>query len=86
MNFWYIVIRDRFSKIRARRVSVQSVSTQAELLELMKFDPKAGEVVVELDSGDHMDQHQFSLYVEFMYQNKSDIKVTLTELEQLVGK
>ena len=60
MNFWYVVIRERFGKVRARRVSVLTAPTQEEVLALMKFDPKGGEVLVELDCGDHMDQGQFS--------------------------
>ena len=86
MNFWYVIIRDRFGKIRAKRSSVLITPTQADALASMKFDFAAGDVVVELDCGDHMDQGQFSSYVELMYQNKSDIKVILTEIEHLVGK
>ena len=52
---------------------------------MMNFDPKY-ETVLELEKGSSLEQGQFLSYVEMMYQNQSDIKVTLTELEQLVGK
>ena len=85
MEYWYCVIRERFGKVRAKRVSCQSAPTQADLLVLMNFDPKY-ETVLELEKGSSFEHGQFLAYVEMMYQNQSDIKITLTELEQLVGK
>ena len=85
MEYWYCVIRERFGKVRAKRVSCQTAPEQADLLTVMNFDPKF-ETVLELEKGSSLEQGQFLSYVEMMYQNQSDIKVTLTELEQLVGK
>jgi len=74
MQFWYGVIRNKFGKIRAKRVPETEAPTQEAFLVLMEYKPDTGDVVVELDFGNHMGHSEFMSYVSVYFQSSIRIK------------
>ena len=83
MKYWYCIIREPKGKIRARVIPQVEAQTQEACLKEMKFAPQLGEVVVELEQGSSLTKDDFRSYVNWAYQ--SDKKITLTDLENLIG-
>jgi len=83
MQFWYGIIRSKFGKIRSKRISKLEALTQEAFLALMEYNPRVGDVVLELDLGNHMEHTQFMSYVSLMYQ--SGKRVTITDLESMMS-
>ncbi len=82
ITYWYGIIRDQFGKIRFKRVSTAKIPTQEQFLQLLKYNNNSGDVVLELDCGNHMTGEEFTKYVKFYYQ--TDKKVTLSDIENLI--
>ncbi len=83
MKSWYCVIREAKGKIRARVLPQTDAPTQDDCLRELKFSSDAGEVLVELELGSKLTKDDFRSYVRWAYE--SDKKVTLTDLENLIG-
>ena len=82
-QYWYGVVKDSIGKIRYRKVSTVIAPTQVDFLRELHYDFKRGDVVLELDCGNHMTNEEFVKYVYAYY--KSEKRLTVKDIDTAIA-